>query len=165
MHSNSYLPHFKSGRALPDPGSSHNFMEEGLARELQGDVEVVGTHAINIAIGHDKHTNELCKSFSWMIQGINTGYTYQGHDYILKGAVNKVKSAVAKKLDKMVKIKITWAEDPTIKELLIKGYLGWKLTKDENYHTLMEFSSRFEKKFLGSSSPNIHFFFFFFGNF
>lgn len=73
MHSNSYLPHFKSGRALPDPGSSHNFMEEGLARELQGDVEVVGTHAINIAIGHDKHTNELCKSFSWMIQG--TMYT------------------------------------------------------------------------------------------
>ncbi|KAH0725302.1 hypothetical protein KY284_001167 [Solanum tuberosum] len=49
---------------LIDPGSSHNFMDEELARELQGNIQDVRIHAINVADGHDKQTKELCKAFS-----------------------------------------------------------------------------------------------------
>lgn len=54
----------RSLQILIDPGSSHNFMDEGLTREIKGDIQTVKSHAINVADGHDRYTKELCKSFS-----------------------------------------------------------------------------------------------------
>ena len=39
---------------LIDQGSSLNFMDEWLAKELHGNIQVVRTHAINVADGHDR---------------------------------------------------------------------------------------------------------------
>ncbi|KAH0681085.1 hypothetical protein KY284_022170 [Solanum tuberosum] len=49
---------------LIDPGSSHNFMDEELAKEPRCDIQIVKPHAINVADGHDRQTNEICKAFS-----------------------------------------------------------------------------------------------------
>lgn len=119
---------------LIDPRSSHNFMDEGLARELQGNIQAVRTHAINVV---DGQTKELCKAFSWMMekltytndflllplrscdiilvvqwllplgdiklnfQELTLGYTYQGHECVLKVHVDKVRTVEAKRLEKM----------------------------------------------------------------
>ncbi|XP_015161375.1 uncharacterized protein [Solanum tuberosum] len=85
---------------LIDPGSSHNFMDEELAKELRCDIQIVKPHAINVADGHDRQTNEICKAFSWEL---TLGYHYKGQECILEGSVDKVRTVQAKRLDKLSK--------------------------------------------------------------
>lgn len=45
-------------------------MDLNLAKELNGTVQQVRPHVINVADGHDRQTNELCTNFSWLMQGV-----------------------------------------------------------------------------------------------
>lgn len=54
---------------LIDPGSTHNFIDEELVKQLGLKVQAVRPQSVNVADESDTQTDEMCHQLSWMIQG------------------------------------------------------------------------------------------------
>ncbi|KAH0696204.1 hypothetical protein KY289_013686 [Solanum tuberosum] len=54
---------------LIDPGSTHNFIDEEVAKQLELEVLMVRPQSINVADGGNRQTTKMCKGLPWMMQG------------------------------------------------------------------------------------------------
>ncbi|XP_019264304.1 PREDICTED: uncharacterized protein LOC109241930 [Nicotiana attenuata] len=55
---------------LVDPGSTHNFIDDDVARSLGIATLKINPQTINVADGNNRQTNELCKNLTWLLQGV-----------------------------------------------------------------------------------------------
>lgn len=54
---------------LVDSGSTHNFLDSNVAKELNVNSEIVPTFQVSLADGKQIQGGEVCKSFNWEMQG------------------------------------------------------------------------------------------------
>ncbi|XP_070008752.1 uncharacterized protein [Nicotiana sylvestris] len=55
---------------LVDPGRTHNFIDDDVARSLGIATLKINPQTINVVDGNNRQTHELCKDLTWLLQGV-----------------------------------------------------------------------------------------------
>ncbi|KAH0729848.1 hypothetical protein KY285_000852 [Solanum tuberosum] len=114
-----YMP----GHVLIDTGSTHNFIDESMARKLGCKALPIHEQSVSVADGRKVQTAAVCKNLKWLLQGnvdivlgvqwLNTlgrilfdfrnrtiEFVHLGRKHVLRGASSQIKTTKTQSLNK-----------------------------------------------------------------